>query len=372
VLTTFHRIVLVFCIVGAFALPAIALDEASALLTIHRDDGSLQQIRAFPKAVVDLLFPSGDAVLETDARPNSWKVPASSGLKNIEFVKVSDVQRRFDIIGVTHGDRLFMFTKLFCGKNPDVMSLLMKEADLSPKSSAAALALTKLYMSLTFHDLEDPADFTVSSLAGVPKLSKPFSTESPDELHDLMHAPRATATKSGYEVEFFTRIQGKSILYESQLTLGAQGIQNVSVWMVYPDFQLMLDLRKRAAESASRAQRRIEFSPTVMANGFGEGADQIDMQIWAASEGSGLERKHYYFHSHEKAEAYMQAALENAVAKVDIGPWLDAHGEPAGRQTLIILVADNRTIYAEKLYEDQSSVTQYTCSCIQTLTQPDK
>ena len=137
-------------------------ESSSATLEIRRDDGTVVRYRAFPESAVKMLFPTGKALFEPDSSPREWKNSPSPILKKIQTGKLYDRARRFNVVGVTFGGQLFIFDELFGSANSVVMSRLLRATGAGPSDPAGALALAKLYLSLSYYRLEDPARFIVS------------------------------------------------------------------------------------------------------------------------------------------------------------------------------------------------------------------
>src|SRR5215510_4500856 len=185
------RIAFVVCLALSFICPAQAFEEQpSQVLNVHLSDGSVARYTTFPASTVKLLLPEGNAILDPEMAPFRWKPSLTALLTKVQFVKVSDPQRRFAISGAVYGHQLFTFDELFCGENPGVMSQLIHAAGIVPRNTDEAVALVKLYLSLTYYGLRDPAQFIVSKVDDVPPEKVTFPGDNLESLREVLHAPR--------------------------------------------------------------------------------------------------------------------------------------------------------------------------------------
>jgi hypothetical protein len=103
-----------------------------------------------------------------------------------------------------------------------------------------------------------------------------------------------------------------------------------------------------------------------MGNGFTSDGAETDIQNWDSSDGPGVQRIHYYYESHEKAERRMQDFLQNAVAIVDNRPWRSSGGSIVGTQARVITMSYGKLV-ASQLYEDETSVLEFSCATLDNL-----
>lgn len=362
------------CIVAAWTLPTIAFQESdSSLLRVHPDNGSVQQYDTSPKVAVSLLFPSGDAIIDRDTAHESLPIlPAS--LKTIQLVRVRDALRRFTIAGVIYGSHLFVFDKLFCGENAMVMSQLVRVTAAAPRNPEEAIGLAKLFLSLSYYTLEDPARFVVSKIGDIPNQDSHLPDETVDDIRDVLFAPRATIDGSGYKVELFSADIALPRVHRWQMNIGAAGLQAVSDQVIYPDHQSMADLFSHEKSDVAKANGdKVKFKLTIMADGRTADGARTDIQTWAASNGPGIRRIHYYYESSAKAEALMQEFLHDAIAVIETGSWLDSQGKIGGKRAVVILAdTDTKALSAARLFESDPSVLEVSSACLYNLSASDK
>jgi len=362
------------CIVAAWALPTIALQASdSSLLRAHLDNGTVQQYDTSPKVAMTLLFPSGDAIIDRDTAHESFPIlPAS--LKTIQFVRVRDAQRRFTIAGVIYGNHLFVFDKLFCGENAIVMNQLIRATATTPQSQEEALGLAKLFLSLSYYTLEDPARFVASKISDIPNQDSHLPDETVDDIRDALFAPRATIDRSGYKVELFSTDIGSPRVHRWKLHIDAAGVQSVRDQVIYPHHQSMAAMfSQEKSDTAEGTGDKVKFKLMLMADGYTTDGARTDMQTWAASNGPGISRTHYYYGSPAKAEALMQKFLHDAVAVIETGSWLDSQGKVGGKRAVVILAnSDTKALSAARLFEKEASVLEISSFCLHNLSAIDK
>jgi len=369
------RVAFFCCILAAWPLPAAAIQAPdSVILKVHRDDSTIQQYVTFPKTAVTLLFAGGEAILDRDAAPKSWPNLPASFVRKVQFVRVSDAQRRFRIAGVIYGDRLFIFGELFCGENPAVMNELIRATATTPHSPEEALSLAKLYVSLTYYTLEDPVRFVASKVDDIPDQSWHMPDETVDDIRDVLHPPRATSDGSGYEIELFATDLSMPRVHHWQMYIGLAGFDGVTDQLVYPNFKSTVGLFSHHPNDAAQgSEEKIEFKLLIMGNGSTPDGAQTDIQHWAASNGPGVTRTHYYYESPAKAEALMRKLLQEAVAVIETGAWLDSQGKIAGKRAVVILWnSDAKALYAARLFENEAGVLELSCSCLRNLSATNK
>jgi hypothetical protein len=198
------RLLLILCLATSLAWSAFAQDSASAIVKIRQDDGTILQYQTFPEAAVKLLFPSGEALLSRDRSPEEWHDPSAPITKKVGFVRVSDTERRFFMIGVVHGEQLFLFDQLFCDENPVVMRQLISAAGAVPKRPAEALGLAKLYLALNYYELKDPEGFIAYRADDSMNKTGARNKKSFSDLLGVLHSPQVRSVRSGYIVDLYT------------------------------------------------------------------------------------------------------------------------------------------------------------------------
>ena len=362
------------CIVAAWALPTIALQAPeSSLLKAHLDTGRAQQYDTAPKTAVTLLFTSGDAIIDLDTSHESLpNLPPS--LKTIRFVRVHDAQHRFTIAGVISGSQLFVFDKLFCGENAIVMSQLIRVTAATPQSPEEAIGLAKLFLSLSYYTLENPARFIASKVGDIPNRDLHLPDETVDDIRDILFAPRATIDGSGYKVELFSTDIALPRVHRWQMHISAAGVQTVRDQVIYPNHQSTANLFSPEKSDLVKANGdKVKFKLTIMADGRTADGARRDIQTWAASNGPGIRRTHYYYESPEKAEALMQKFLHDAVAVIETGSWFDSQGKIGGKRAVVILAdPDTKALSAARLVESDPSVLEVSSACLYNLSSIDK
>jgi WD40 repeat protein len=341
------------------------------VLNLHLPDGSVQRYTTFPATTVKLLFPEGNAILDRETAPDNWKPALSPPLKRMQFVKVSDSQRRFAITGVVYAHQLFTFDELFCDENPVVMSQLMRAAGIFPKNTDEALYLAKLYLSLTYYRLQDPIQFVVSSADELPKEKVSFPGESEDDIRGVLHPPRIVSAGSEYRSELFARDLDMLRIHRWRMTISPAGLQDVSDQRVYPNYKEMLGLYSRVKKGPTPGgEDKIElWRCCFMGNGRTEDGAMTDLQLLAASNGPFVSRTHYYYETEEKAEQLMQRYMSEAVAVVESGAWLDSDMKQAGSRSTIITARRDQTLSAVVLFKKDAdaSVLEFSSLCLRNL-----
>ena len=363
------RILSILCVASALSSPALGLQEATGTaLNVHHASGAVRKYNTFPGTTVKLLFPTGEAFVDRDAELGARLMLPERLSKRVEFVKVSDPQRRFTIAGAIYGNQLFMFAELFCADNTAVMSQLMRATGTSPESPDQALALAKLYLSLSYYGLREPVLFIVSSADDLPKETVPMPNENFEDVREVLHAPRAVPAGSGYEVELFATDLDMPRVHRWQMKIGPTGLQDVTDQRVYPNYREMRDLYSRAKSATLAQPEKVElWHCCFMANGRTEDGATTDLQMWAASNGPFVSRTHYYYDSDEKAAKLMERFLKDAIAVIENGPWLDTEGKVAGKRALVILAGHEGALAAAELFEDGSSVLELSSLCLRSL-----
>jgi hypothetical protein len=103
----------------------------------------------------------------------------------------------------------------------------------------------------------------------------------------------------------------------------------------------------------------------MKANWFTEDGATTGIGGWSGPDGRGGGRIHYYYPSHQKAEKLMHDFLQKAVIVIDYGPWVDSGGKVVSKQAIIIRADnDKKDLSAALLYQDDSSVLEFSCSCL--------
>ena len=363
------KFILLLYLVTTAVTPVLASEEDSSVLNALLPDGTIRRYTTFPAATVKLLFHQGNAIIEHREDSDQWPLVPAALLKKIQFVTVNDPQRRFFIAGVVFADQLFTFDQLFCSQNAAVMSQLIRATGTSPKSSDDALALAKLYLSLSYYRLKNPAQFVVSGLDELPAEKVSFPNESLNDIREVLRAPRIVSTQSGYEVELFARDLDITRIHRWRISISSGGVWSVSDKRVYPNYKEMHDLYSRAKDKTEPGEEeKIElWRCCFMANGYtGDGAT-TDLGVLAASNGPFVQRTHYYYHSNEKAKNLMQRFLKDAVEVINSGPWLDDEGKSAGEQATLILTGHDKALFAAQLFYHDDNLLEFQSPCLRNL-----
>jgi|HubBroStandDraft_6_1064221.scaffolds.fasta_scaffold110838_2 hypothetical protein len=358
-----RRIAFVLCLatLGSSRLLA-STDAASTLLSIHSNDGRVVQFQTYPEERARVLFPSANAWLEGEQNADEWNLSPSPILKKIRLLRLSDMKHRFTIVGASFGERLFIFDELFCSENAAVMNEVIRATHSSPRDDAEALGLAKLYLSLSYYQLDDPSKFVAARGSNPRPKDDSGSPKSFSDAIGVSHSPQVSHKDGVFSVDMFAYSK-----------LGATGgpVTHWRIELADSRFDERMAEQHRAqpvppedATQKNGGGKRINFTVDMMGNGSAADGAQIDMQLWSASDGPGISRNHYYYPSHEKAEIRMQDFLQNAVAVLDSSPW----GDTRGKQALLLLAnEDKKSLFASQLYEDESGVLELSCSCLRNL-----
>ena len=322
-------------------LPALLPgDTPSAVLKVHGNDGSVTEYRAYPEATAKMLFPSTEAWLEAEGNAKSWDFSSSPILKRIHLLRVSDRGRRFTVTGASVGGQLFIFDSLFCRENSAAMTELIRAARCAPRDDWEALDLVKLYLALSYYALEDPARFVA--------------------LRGVSHIPKVSQQSGVYSVKLVT--YGKPGLAggdtDWEMTLATSKFAEL---MARPEPSL-------AKLRENQGNKEIKFTLTSLGDGRADDGAKTGLQSWAASDGPGIFITHFYYPSFEKGERRMQDFFQHAVAMLENGPWRNAAGEVSGKRALVVLAdKDAKSLFASQLYQEGSTVTEISCSCLSNL-----
>jgi hypothetical protein len=238
-----------------------------------------------------------------------------------------------------------------------------------PKTPDQALLVTQLYLSLVNYDLADPTHFVISRIEDVPKDPIPYPNDNLDDIRDIVHPPQVSGTGPEFGVRIFTRELGRTRVHQWELKFGEAGIHNVSDGIEYPNGKW---LRERFAQirtaDGNASGEAVHFVNTIMANGFTDDGAETDIQNFAASDGPDVQRIHFYYKSHEKAEHRMEEFMKDFVAVIDEGPWVNSSGASVGKRTTVILIDwDKKHLVAAKLFEDEKTVLELESSCLRNL-----
>lgn len=336
-------------------------ESGSATLEICRDDGTVVRYQAFPKPTVKMLFPTGKALFEPDSSPREWKNSPSPILEKIQTGKLFDTARRFNVVGVTFGEQLFLFDELFGSSNSVVMSRLIRATGAGPSDPEGALALAKLYLSLSYYRLEDPARFIVSKSGDALTKNAMENSGGSTKPTGLGHAPQVVQVEANYKVEVYAydaRELAPEKISKWQLRIGPTNL----VERLSAHHEGFREFYSNAPNEAAYPKSKIRFSPTMMANGVTDDGAETDIQLWMSSDGPGVDRTHYYYRSHEKAERRMQNYMQDAVAIIETKPCLDSEGKIVGTEAIVIGTNDDKkALLALQLFEDETSVLTLTC-----------
>ena len=333
--------------------------QDSVTLLIH-SNGMVTQYRAYPEAAIKLLFLSGDAILEPDSSPENWKTLASPILNKIQTGRVYDTQRRFNVMAVTFGKQLFVFDALFGSDNAVTMSQLIRATGAGPRDRAEALDLAKLYLALSYYRRADPdrivacPESNSTEQNGIGFSGRIGVPDSPQVVQD-----GATYTVNFYAVDPSGMSSIKVCHW--QLDIGPENL-DARLSAHHEEFRQSYS---EAPSQTTQTTKKPQFSRSIMANGFTDDGATTDIQTWASSDGPGVARIHFYYKSHEKAEKRMQNYLLNAVAVIEVRPWLDSQGKSVGTQALVIRINDSDPgLIASEISEDAGSVLEISCSSL--------
>lgn len=351
------------CSSGVFA----SKEPGSVTVKIHRADGTVVDYRAYPENAVRLLFPKSEASIEPDTSSEKWKPSSATILKKIQTVRVSDTDRRFNIVGVTFGDQLFIFDAIFSDNNAVTMSRLIRATASGPRGEAEALDLIKLYLALSYYRFADPDNFIAYQGSDCTKKVTVEHGGIFSDMSDVSHSPQVVRVGATYAVDFYScdppglasawaghwRINVGPDNFKERLSAHHEGFQ---------------PLYSTATNEKAQPTGKIKFTPSLMANGFTEDGAITDIQTWGSSDGPGFGRTHLYYKSHEKAQQRMQDYLHNAVAIIETRPWLDSQGKSVGTQALVIRISDTQNaLLASLIAEDESSVLEVSCASLSNL-----
>lgn len=199
------RVGLVLCLVtlGDSRLLA-STDAASAMLSIHSDDGKVVQYQAYPESRAKMLFPSADAWLDAEQNVDEWSLSPTPILKKIRLIRLSDMRHRFTIVGASFGERLFIFDGLFCSENAAVMNELIRDTHSTPHDDAEALNLAKLYLSLSYYQLEDPDKFVAIRGTNLRPKDASGSSRSFSDAIGVSNSPQVSRKDGAYSVDLYS------------------------------------------------------------------------------------------------------------------------------------------------------------------------
>ncbi len=353
---TFAVMVLALCSPLVFA----SQQPSSSTLEICQDDGTVLRYQAFPESAAKMLFPTGKALFERDSSPGGWKNSPSVILKKIKTGKLYDTGRRFSVVGVTFGEQLFIFDELFGSANSVVMSQLLRATSAAPSDNAAAVALVGFYLSLSYYRLEDPTRFVVYKLSDALKKNATEGARLSNPI-PLPHPPLVVQVGANYKVEMYTYDTPELAperISKWQFRIGPTNL----VERLSAHHEEFVEYYSKVPRARAYRQGDVRFSPDMMADGITDDGAITDIQSWAASDGPGVDREHFYYPSHELAERRMQGYLRNAVAIIKTQPWLDSAGKVVGTEALVIETNDNnKTLLASDLFKDEKSVLKLTC-----------
>jgi len=346
-----------------------AQEPLSATLELHQQDGTVQRYKAYPPDVVATLFPQGNAHVQPMAPSASASHSVSSFLGGARVVHISDTVRRFEITGAVLGGHLFLFDELFCRQNPLAMSELLRFTGSIPGTPGEALAVAEFYLRLAYYRGADPQPYILSSIDDIPVAAPSFPASSREPIGDLVRPPRVLRASGSFKVELFTRDTSGSEIHQLTMSVGAQGLWDVRDRIVYPDPESRKALFERVEKHRTEgAPKQVEFELLIMGDGTTDDGGLMDLQSWAASEGPGSGRTHIYYQSHSSAENQYQKNLQNAVAILEQGSWLDEKGVDVGKKALVLLPSGlGKSLYSSWIFEDKLSVLLISCSCLDSL-----
>ena len=347
------------CSSGVFAFK----EPGSVTVKIHRADGTVADYCAYPENAVKLLFPASEAMIEPDGSPDKWKPSSATILKKIQTVRVSDTDRRFNVVGVTFADQLFIFDGLFSDNNAVTMSQLIRATASGPRDEAEALDLTKLYLAFSYYRFADPNRLVAyRGSDAITQNGKSFS-----DMMGISHSPQIVKKGATYTLDFYSHDAPGA---------ASTGVSHWQMKIGPGDFEERLSahhdgfqqLYSKADSKTTQPEGKLELSLSMMANGFTEDGATTDIQSWGSSDGPGVTRIHYYYKSHEKAEKRMQDCLHNALAIIETRPWLDSQGKSVGTQALVIRLSDSeKALMASVISEDENSVLEVSSTSLSNL-----
>jgi len=362
----FAKLAFVVCLTLLCVLQAFPSNEPSSVtLKIRGNDGEVKLYRGYPETVVKLLFPAGEAIFVPDSKPQNWRLSHAPILKKVVFGRVYDTKRRFNVFGASFGERLFIFDKVFGSENSVTMSQFIRATGSDPSDEAEALVLAKLYLALSYYRLENPSGFIAHKSSYSANTNGSENQSSNSEVNDILQLPKVVRQGGTFSVEFYAYDSPgfpQSGASHWQISIGPGNLEE-RLSAHHDDFYGRFP---KAASDKARAQRRINFAVTTMGNGFTSDGAETDIQNWDSSDGPGVQRIHYYYKSHEKAERRMQDFLQNAVATVDNRPWRSSGGSIVGTQARVITMSYGKLV-ASQLYEDETSVLEFSCATLDNL-----
>jgi len=220
------------------------------------------------------------------------------------------------------------------------MTELIRVARSAPRDDRDALDLVKLYLAHSYYALEDPASFV--ALKGVP------------------HLPSVSHQNGVYSVKLISYTMPRPTGPNTDWKMG----------LTTSKFAELMAHREASLDRPreNEGNKEIKFTLSILGNGRADDGAMTGLQSWNASDGPGINLTHYYYHSPEEAEGRMQDFLQNAVAVLENGPWSNAAGEVSGKQALVVLLnKEEKSLFASQLYQEGSTVTEISCSCLSNL-----
>jgi hypothetical protein len=314
-----------------------------------------------------MLFPTGRVLFEPDSSTREWKDSRSPILKKIQTGKLYDTGRRFYVVGVTFGEQLFLFDELFGTANSGVMSQLLRATGAAPSATAGALALANLYLSLSYYRLEDPAGFIVHKIADASKENTTEDGGTSSKRIGHLHGPRVVQAGANFTVEVYA-YDARELAPERTSKWQLRICPTKIVERVSAHHEGFVEYYSKVPRKPTYRKGDVRFSPAIMADGATDDGVRTDIEFWATSDGPGVDRTHYYYATHEKAEQRMQDYLQHAIAVVETRPWVDSAGKVVGTEALVIGTNDdNKTLLASQSFEDETSVLKFTCRSLSNL-----
>ena len=273
---------------GLSTSPVVATDEAGfSTLIIHLEDGTVASYSAYPGSTAKLLFPSGEATLEQDSIEGKWSSPRTGILKTIQTFRVSDRNRRFNAFGVTWGERLFIFDGVFAAHNAVTMSQLIRATDSAPRDETQALSLVEFYVALSYYRLEDPSRFVAVGSDGSPKNGVFGDGKNISAMMGISHSPQVTRDGANYTVDFYAfepREVTPTRVNRWRITVGPEGLEE----HLCAHNESFGDKENSATGAKGKPNGKVRFKLMSMGNGSTKDGATTDIQIWAASDGSGF------------------------------------------------------------------------------------
>lgn len=183
-----------------------------------------------------------------------------------------DAQRRFNVTAVSFRDQLFIFDELFGGHNAVTMSQLIRATGSGPRDSAEAFDLAKLYLTLSYYRLSDPDRIIASKGSN----STEQNGRSFSEMIGVPHSPQVVQDGATYTVDLYSiDPPGMSSTKTShwQFNIGPENL-DARLSAHHEEFR---ESYSKAPSETTQTTRKIQFSRSMMANGFTDDGATTDI-----------------------------------------------------------------------------------------------